>query len=130
MRDFIERLKSKPEHIRRRIAVGTTVGITGVVATAWFFTLLFAGTLSLAIPTNVINSNGTISQLDNTGGNGSNLAAVNASGITAPPESNWSKLLGAVGISTQPAPAPALKIEDARATSSAPQASQPTVIPF
>ena len=113
MRDFIERLKAKPEHIRRRIALGTTFGITGVVTAAWFFTLLFAGTLSLAIPSTVIGGNGTLAQAD----------------TNTEPKSNFSQLLGAVGISTaKPAPA-ALQIEDAAPTTTQ-SSAQPTVIPF
>ena len=135
MRDFIERLKAKPEHVRRRIAIGTTAGITGVVALAWFFTLLFSGTFSLAIPSTIVTGNGTLAQVgggaNTTVGNTSNLAAVNASDVTPPPQSNWARLLGAVGISTAPPPAPALKVEDAATTSGTDsQTSQPTVIPF
>ncbi len=33
--DHVERLRAKPEHVRRRIAVGTTFGITGLVAILW-----------------------------------------------------------------------------------------------
>jgi hypothetical protein len=130
MMDFIERLKAKPEHVRRRIAVGTAAGITGVVTAAWFFTLLFAGTLSLAIPEGGVNS-GTLAQTNtsNSSGNTANLAAVNASSAEVPQQSNLARLLAAVGISTAPAPKPALKVEDLAATSSGQQAS-PTVIPF
>ena len=130
---FIERLKTKPEHVRRRIAMGTTLGITGVVTAAWFFTLLFAGTLSLAIPENVTGgAGGVVAQTNSTNsayGNTANLAAVNASDVTPSPQSNFSRLLAAVGISTAPPAKPALKVEDVATTSAAQQAS-PTVIPF
>ena len=129
MMDFIERLKAKPEHVRRRIAVGTSVAVTGVVTAAWFLTLLFSGTLSLAVPAS--GSSPVLAQ-ENTAtgaGNQSNLAAVNASAAVVPPQSNLSRLLAAVGISTAPPPAPVLKVEDAATTSSTQQAS-PTVIPF
>ena len=119
MRDFIERLKAKPEHVRRRIALGTTLGITGVVTTAWFFTLLFGGTLSLAVPPSVVDGNGAITQAG---------TDPNASGASADSKSNFSQLLGAVGITTaKPAPA-ALQVEDAAPVTAT--ATQPTVIPF
>ncbi len=47
MRDFIERLRAHPEHIRHRIAMGTTVGFTGLVAIVWFGTLVTSGSLAL-----------------------------------------------------------------------------------
>ena len=138
MRDFIERLKAKPEHVRRRIAIGTSAGITGVVATGWFFTLLFAGNLSLAIKPTIIGDNGQVAQVDNNGniinqnGNASNVAGVDAASIfqSAPQahHTTLSKLLAAVGVSTDPAPAPALTVEDKAPTTTAPV--QPTSISF
>jgi hypothetical protein len=50
IRDYIEHLKSKPEHVRRRIAFGTSAGITGVVAVAWLVALSTSGTLALTSP--------------------------------------------------------------------------------
>jgi hypothetical protein len=35
MQDFIHKLKQKPEPVRRRIAVGTSVGITALVGIIW-----------------------------------------------------------------------------------------------
>ncbi len=35
MLDFIERLRQKPEHVRRRIATGTAVTLTGLVTLGW-----------------------------------------------------------------------------------------------
>jgi hypothetical protein len=125
VRDHVERLKAKPEHVRRRIAVGTSVGITGVVATVWFFALLFGGSLSLAIHPTILNGDGTVAQATDDGAtsaNGSNTSSI------ANANTGFSQLLGAVGISTQKPAAPALKVEDqapAPATT-----SQPTVIPF
>jgi hypothetical protein len=140
MRDFIERLKAKPEHVRRRIALGTSLGITGVVATAWFFTLLFAGTLSLAIPPTIVGQNATLADQSgtdgsaNAGGPAANVAgadAANPFGDAQPaqPKSNLDQLLGAVGISTAPPAPAALQVEDAAPTTTAP-APEPTVIPF
>jgi hypothetical protein len=125
VRDHVERLKAKPEHIRRRIAVGTSVGITGVVATVWFFTLLFGGSLSLAIHPTIFNSDGTVAQATDDGATSANGNNTNS---VANASTGFSQLLGAVGISTQkPAPA-ALKVEDQ--TPAPATTSQPTVIPF
>ena len=125
VRDHVERLKAKPEHIRRRIAVGTSVGITGVVATVWFFTLLFGGTLSLAIPATVVQSDGTLAQVNDDGSKSANPG--NASSV-ASADTGFSQLLGAVGISTAKSAPAALKVEDqAPAVATA---TQPTAIPF
>jgi hypothetical protein len=48
MRDFIERLRTKPEQVRRRIALFSSAGITGVVAIGWFTALISSGSLALA----------------------------------------------------------------------------------
>ncbi len=39
IRDHIEELRSKPEHIRRRIALGASLGITGLVFVGWLTAL-------------------------------------------------------------------------------------------
>lgn len=41
----IQRLQQKPEHVRRRIAVGTSVGVTGVAALVWAIALISSGAL-------------------------------------------------------------------------------------
>lgn len=58
MRDFIESLRAKPEHVRRRVAVGASAGVTGVVAAGWIAALIAGGTLSLepATPTDISNA--------------------------------------------------------------------------
>jgi hypothetical protein len=48
MRDFIERLRAKPEHQRKQIAVGASAGVTGFVALGWIAAVTASGTLSLA----------------------------------------------------------------------------------
>lgn len=48
LRDYIEHLRSKPEHIRRRIALGTSFGFTALVAVLWFTSLAASGTFTLA----------------------------------------------------------------------------------
>lgn len=52
MQDYIEKLKLKPEHVRRRIAVGTSVGITALVAIVWVSALSASGTFALGTGTN------------------------------------------------------------------------------
>jgi hypothetical protein len=124
IRDHVERLKAKPEHIRKRIAVGTSVGITGVVAVVWFFTLLFGGTLSLATPATVVQSNGTLAEVNS---DGSTVNPGDANSV-ASANTGFSQLLGAVGISTAKSAPAALQVED-KAPAVA-TATQPTVIPF
>jgi len=36
MFNYIEKLRNKPEHIRRRILLGSTISITAIVALIWF----------------------------------------------------------------------------------------------
>jgi hypothetical protein len=130
MRDFIERLQSKPEHIRRRIAVGTAAGVTGVVAAVWFFGLLFSGTLSLGFPENTSSGSGVVASTANgTTANIAGAGASNAFGVI-PQQSTFSKLLAAVGISTAPPAPAALQVEDAVPASDAATTTDQTVIPF
>jgi hypothetical protein len=125
VRDHVERLKAKPEHIRKRIAVGTSVGITGVVATVWFFTLLFGGTLSLATHPTIYGSDGTVADTNGNGGTDGGGTQTNAVAETNAP---FSQLLGAVGISTAKQAPAALQVEDK--APAAPTTTDPTVIPF
>jgi hypothetical protein len=48
MRDLVERLRAKPEHIRRRIALFSSAGITGVVGLAWLAATVNTGALALS----------------------------------------------------------------------------------
>lgn len=50
IRDYVEHLKSKPEDVRRRIALGSSVGITAIVAVGWMVALGASGTLALSAP--------------------------------------------------------------------------------
>ena len=125
MRDYIERLRAKPEHIRRRIALGTSVGITGAVAGVWFLALIFSGNLSLAVPS-VAAPTSVLAE-------SSNAQAPNLSGAFASTGSNFSQLLGAVGVATATTAPATLIIED-QTPSTTPVAEQnsmgQTVIPF
>lgn len=50
MLDFIERLRAKPEHVRRRIAVTSATAITGVITLGWFAALVAGNTIMLDQP--------------------------------------------------------------------------------
>ena len=124
--DYVERLRTKPEHVRRRLAVGTAFGITGVVAAGWLFAFVFLGTLSIA-PT----STGTATLATAPG----TTQIVNAASQTP---STFQQLLGAVGLSNPASSAPAALtiVNTATATPSTDDADQSptggnqTVIPF
>lgn len=45
MRDFIEHLRAKPEHVRKQIAFATSAGVTGVVAFMWVIAFVSSGAL-------------------------------------------------------------------------------------
>ena len=47
MRDFIETLRAKPEHIRRRIARLAAAGVTGAVAFLWAVAIVTSGALAI-----------------------------------------------------------------------------------
>ena len=47
MHDLIERLRAKPEHERRRIALATSGTVTGLIAIMWFGAVIASGTLAL-----------------------------------------------------------------------------------
>jgi hypothetical protein len=115
MRDHIERLRAKPEHIRKRIAIGTSVGVTAVVALVWLTTLVTSGTLAL----NLVSPGGNIAE----GGSG------NVQGAVAETQTNFSQLLGAVGAISSSSTDPNLIIVD-QAPTTTPANSNPTVIPF
>ena len=119
MLDFIERLKSKPHHVRHRIAVGTSVGVTGVVAAGWLFALVFSGKLLLTPPTT------------GTGPDGTNPDVATAETQTS---SGFNQLLGAVGVATATTAPASLTIVDAPKSTPAPKPERNSagqvVIPF
>ena len=49
MLEFIDRLRQKPEHVRRRIAAGTAITITGLVTLGWMGALV-AGNAFILTP--------------------------------------------------------------------------------
>ena len=124
--DYVERLRTKPEHIRRRIAVGTAVGVTGVVTAVWLFVVVISGTLSLAP---VGASTATLATAPGT------TQIANAATQT---QSGFQQLLGAVGLANpaNSAPATLMIVNTSPTTTSAGDAEQSgtggnqTVIPF
>ncbi|MCI0597848.1 hypothetical protein L0Y34_02150 [Candidatus Parcubacteria bacterium] len=46
MRDYIERLRTKPEHERRRIALGASLSLTALVCAGYVIALVSSGTLA------------------------------------------------------------------------------------
>ncbi len=126
MRDHIERLRAKPEHIRRRIALGTSLGVTGVVAGVWAVALLFSGNLSLAVPSTAGPSGILVDS--STGG-----TAPNVPGALAQTGTRFNQLLGAVGVAVATTAPASLIIEDT-VPSTTPRIQRnsvgQTVIPF
>jgi hypothetical protein len=124
--DYVERLRAKPEHIRRRIAVGTTVGVTGVVAAGWLTALVLSGSLALAP---VGASSSTLASAPGT------TQVVNAATQT---QSSFTQLLGAVGLANASSAPASLNVVDASTTTpstdgsedDSPTGGNQTVIPF
>lgn len=50
MRRHLENLKQQPEHVRHRVALTTSAGLTGLVAVVWLTTLAASGSLALSGP--------------------------------------------------------------------------------
>ncbi|KND49460.1 MAG: hypothetical protein AB203_00020 [Parcubacteria bacterium C7867-008] len=118
----IETIRSKPEHVRERIALGTSAGVTGLVGLIWVATLAATGTFSLH------STNTTLA--DNT--------ATTVSTVAAETQTNFSQLVGGVGAALgATSTEPALRIVDEGSSSSldskdvaAKNNSNATVIPF
>lgn len=117
--DHVERLRAQPEHVRHRIAIGTTFGITGIVAVVWLFGIVRSGSLELS-PFTQANSNGAPNSVNGT---------VAASGDQTSNPSGISQLLGAVGASGGNSNPPSLTAEDVSTTSNTNQSAQQSVPP-
>ncbi len=48
MKEYLEKLKAKPRAVRERIAIGTSLGVSGVIAVAWLMVVMFTPYLSPA----------------------------------------------------------------------------------
>lgn len=113
MRDTIERLRAKPEHVRKQIALGISSGVTGVVALGWIAAVVATGPFTLSAPTSETLANaGTPIESSRTA---------------------FSELLGAVGAATATSSEPELVIVETHSSSTVdpePTVDNRTVIPF
>lgn len=105
--DFIERLRAKPDHVRKQIAFGAASGITGLVALMWGTAFIASGTLARTVPSE----------------------APDVTSVLA--ESGSNSLLGAIGALTTREDG-SITVVDTSASSSAKvqTTEQRTVIPF
>jgi hypothetical protein len=124
--DFVGRLRAKPEHVRQRIALGTAVGTTAVVAVVWLLVLASSGVL---VVNPAGNPPGTLAQNSNPQIEQANAQAKNG----------FQNLLGAVGFSFASSSPPALDVvgestspapSDQSDNSQSPTGGDQTVIPF
>lgn len=122
MKDYVAKLKGKPEHIRKRIAFGASAGVTGLIALAWIGTMVTTGAFTMGAKSTVADSN-------------QNSAPVALTDTNV--KSNFSQLAGAVAAATGATTSqPSLTIIDGKASSTldatqpAPNNSSATVIPF
>lgn len=127
MQDFIQNLKQKPVHVRHRIVIGTSAGVTALVGIIWVTTMATSGAFALTGPGQSTNADGQTPSGDAFALSGTNV------------KSNFSQLAGAVGAVTGATTSqPALTIIDGTTTSSFDQSAQSsananpsaTVIPF
>ena len=119
MFDFIERLRQKPEHVRKRIAAGTAITLTGIVTLGWVGALA-AGNAFILKPT---PSETTLTQ------SGSEL-----SGTFSEARTSFSSLMGAAGTAQGGKESASLIIVDSESSSTldtkAKAPDERTVIPF
>lgn len=118
MDKLIQDLRAKPEHIRKRLALGASAGFTALVAVMWAVTLSANGTFALS------------SQPAADAGS-SDGYVLGGTGV----KSNFSQLVGAVGaVAGATTSASQLTIIDGQTTSTFDQEantnSDATVIPF
>ena len=93
MKDYVAKLKAKPEHVRKRIALGTSAGVTALIGVVWLTTMATSGAFAFG------NSSQTAavadSQDQSQDSNSANMALTNTNVKT-----NFSQLMGAVGAAT------------------------------
>ncbi len=116
LKHHLNTLREKPEHVRRRVAVGTSVGITALVAVVWAGTLAATGALAVGggLGTSGSEGSGVEKRESDFALSGTNI------------NSNFSQLLGAVSEATKgTSSAPALRVIDGDTSSSFEQAKRP-----
>jgi hypothetical protein len=123
MTDYLEKLRMKPVHIRRRIATGAAAGFTALVAIVWLGVTATSGVFSVS------SAPAGIAAAD-----AANPTPADVGTAFGTAKTNFTALLGAasasLGNGTVPSSAqsPGITIEtEASTTVSAPQ---PTAIPF
>jgi hypothetical protein len=124
IRDYIHTVRQKPRHVRQRMAMLTSAGITGLVAVIWGGTLISNGSFSFTIADQATSTSeaAAVSPVD---------FALSGTGVN----SNFSQLMGAVSAATGVTTSePTLRIIDGTTTSSietqAATSTNETVIPF
>lgn len=116
LQQHLQTLREKPEHVRRRVAVGTSVGVTALVAVIWAGSL--AATGALAIGGTGLSGSDTV-EVEKQEGN----FALSGTNIN----SNFSQLMGAVSAATKgTTSAPALRVIDGDTSSSFEQTARPS----
>lgn len=108
MRDFIEHLRAKPDHVRKQIALSASASITGVVALMWGTAFISSGALSR---TNVPEEPGIVAAFS---------------------EEHGASLMGAIGALTSSKDSGELMVvgTNASSTVSGETKDERTVIPF
>ena len=120
--EVVHHLRSKPQHIRQRIALGSAVGITLVVALGWLGAMTMNGSFSLAVASTPT------------------VAVTTADSATSPEPSStnqtspFSQLMGAAGAAIgATTSAPTISVVDTKTSSTLDQPTVPedvTVIHF
>jgi hypothetical protein len=90
--------------------MGTSLGITGVVAASWLIALVFSGSLTLTNPT-ANAGNSTLAQ------NSDNGQTTGGPGVVANTASGFNQLLGAAGVAVATTAPASLTIVDVTPTS-------------
>ncbi len=117
LKHHLTTLRQKPEHVRRRVAVGASVGVTALVAVIWAGTLAATGALAIGggLGTTGSDAGGIEKKESDFALSGTNI------------NSNFSQLLGAVSAATKgTSSAPALRVIDGDTSSSFEQTKKPT----
>ncbi len=104
----LTRVREKPHHVRRQIALVLAAGLTALIAIVWFVGNVAMGSYAL--------SSGSFASSGKT--------------ETAPPASALSDLLGAAGAALRDNTPAHIEIVDATAAEGKTTAAEPTIIPF
>jgi hypothetical protein len=115
--DHVERLRAKPEHIRMRMAMGLSFGITAIVLVIWGSATVASGQLALN-PFNDPTQSSVDTSSNNTIGGSLVAGAASAIGVTKAPAA-----LTPVDVATTTRQAPANSSQDTTG-------GNQTVIPF